>query len=64
MMYHDCNHYVQQSYLSLLEGMPSQVSPACSLEHRDVPPCLHVPLLLQPGQSPRPEEHLQEERKG
>lgn len=51
----------QQSYLPLLEGVPGQVSPAGGLEQRDVPPGLNVPLLLQPGQSPRSEEHLQEE---
>lgn len=53
-------HYVQQSYLPLLEGLSCQVSPAGSLEQRDVPPGLNIPLLLQPGKSPRSEEHLQE----
>lgn len=50
---------VLQSYLSLLEGLSSKVSPAGSLEHRDVPPGLNIPLLLQPGKNPRSEEHLE-----
>lgn len=55
-------HYVQQSYLPLLKGMSGQVSPAGSLEQRDVPPGLNIPLLLQPGQSSCSEEHLPEEK--
>lgn len=51
----------QQPYLPLLEGVSGQVSPAGGLEQRDVPPGLDVPLLLQPGQRPRSEEHLQDE---
>lgn len=52
---------MQSSYLPLLEGKSGQISPAGSLEQRDVPPGLNVPLLLQPGQSSRSEEHLQED---
>lgn len=59
-----CSDHVQQFYLPLLEGQSGQVSPACSLKQRYVPPRLNVPLLFQSGQSPRSEEHLQEEDKG
>ena len=46
------------SYLPLLEGLSGQVAPAARLEQSDVPPGLHVSLLLQLGQGPRSEEHL------
>ena len=62
MCYSEPSHYMQQPYLPLLEGLSGQVSPAGSLEQRDIPPGLNVSLLLQPGQSPRSEEHLREER--
>lgn len=55
---------VLESYLPLLEGLSGQISPAGSLEQRDVPPGLNVTLLLQLGKSPRSEEDLQVEKKG
>lgn len=51
------------SHLPLLEGVSGQVASARRLEERDVPPGLKVALLLQPGQSSRPEEDLREDRK-
>lgn len=50
------------SHLPLLEGVSGQVASARRLEQRDVPPGLDVPLLLQPGQRPRPEEDLREDK--
>lgn len=37
---------VLQSYLPLLEGLSGKVSPAGSLEYRNVSPGLNIPLLL------------------
>lgn len=52
----------RQTYLSLLEGLSGQVSSAGSLEQSNISPGLDIPLLLQPGQGARPEEHLPQRR--
>lgn len=53
---------VQQTYLSLLEGLSGQVSSAGSLEQSYISPGLDIALLLQPGQGACSEEHLPQRR--